>query len=266
MDSIGRRNMVGRKGESWKPPIFSSSKSLTSRLIGGLRRMFDLQAASIWKDLSAELPSIRGAAVDVGCGAQPYRSLFRDDVKYVGIDTADAEARFGYAVPDTKYFQGSTWPLEDESVDFVLCTETLEHVLDSRAFLGEAARCLPPGGKILLTVPFAARWHYIPYDYWRFTPSSLEHLLKGAGFTDISVYARGNAVTIACYKSMALILVLLMPQDKSLLAGVALRVLGLPLIPLFLVLGGIGNLSLSGQGGDDCLGYTAVARKAGRTG
>jgi hypothetical protein len=33
---------------------------------------------------------------------------------------------------------------------------------------------------------------YIPYDYWRFTPSSLSHVLGGAGFTDIVVASRGN--------------------------------------------------------------------------
>ncbi len=262
MNKIRRLNMLSRQGESWRPPLFSASKSLASRLTFALRRIFDLQTSSIWSDLSAELADARGVVVDVGCGAQPYRSLFGTEVEYIGIDSADAEARFGYSVPDTRYFTGKTWPLADQSVNFVLCTETLEHVLDTREFLGEAARCLVPGGNIVITVPFAARWHYIPYDYWRFTPSSLQHLLKDAGFADIAVYARGNAVTVACYKTIALILLLLMPQGKPPLAAIGLRVLSVPFLPFFLVLGIIGNLSLLGKGGDDCLGYTTVARKA----
>jgi len=261
MNQITRRNMVNRQGESWRPPLFSSSTSLSSRLVSALRRMFDLQTSSIWRDLSAELPYTRGTVVDVGCGGQPYRRLFRSDVKYIGIDTVDAKAHFGYSEPETRYFEGTTWPIENESVDFVLCTETLEHVLDPLQFLKEARRCLVPGGRILLTVPFSARWHYIPYDYWRFTPSSLDHLLEAAGFTDVIVYARGNEVTVACYKTIALILVLLMPQGRSPLAGAVLRILSIPFLPLFVVLGVIGNLSLMGQGGDDCLGYTALGTK-----
>ena len=38
--------------------------------------------------------------------------------------------------------------------------------------------------EILLTVPFAARWHFVPYDYWRFTPSSFRYLLETTGFSD----------------------------------------------------------------------------------
>lgn len=253
--------MVTREGENWRPPLFTASRSLVSRWTFALRRIFDLQTSSIWSDLSKELGEAKGTVVDVGCGAQPYRQLFRSHVKYIGIDTADAKAHFGYSIPDTRYFEGTIWPLEDRSADFVLCTETLEHVLDTKSFLAQASRCLAPGGTILLTVPFSARWHYIPYDFWRFTPSSLQHVLKQAGFSEIAVYARGNALTVACYKSIALILLLLMPQGRSPLAGVALRILGLPLLPVFLVLGLIGNLSLMGRGGDDCLGYTVLARK-----
>ena len=68
------------------------------------------------------------------------------------------------------------------SVENVLATETLEHVSRPVRFLAEARRCLSPGGRLMLTVPFAARWHYIPHDYWRFTPSGLRQLLTDAGF------------------------------------------------------------------------------------
>ena len=64
----------------------------------------------------------------------------------------------------------------------------MEHVPEPAGFLAEASRCLRPGGRLLLTVPFAARWHYIPHDYWRFTPSALERLLSAAGFDRIAIY------------------------------------------------------------------------------
>jgi SAM-dependent methyltransferase len=185
--------------------------------------------------------------------------LFHPSVRYIGIDTVEAKAGFGYDVPDALYYDGLTWPVDGGSVDFILCTETLEHVYDTRHFLSEARRCLARGGRILLTVPFAARWHYIPFDFWRFTPSSLKNLLTEAGFHNVEVYARGNEITVACYKMMALVLPLLLPQRKHWVTTLVFRLIGILIFPVFFILAACGNLSLRGRGGDDCLGYTAVA-------
>ena len=262
---IGRTNMVDASSETWRPQLFSAKATRFSRLLAKLRRFFDIQAGSAWRDLSAVLPSLEGTVLDVGCGAQPFRSLVNPHATYMGIDTDAAKAHFGYEMPNTTYFSGDQWPVADASVNVVLSTETLEHVLETRRFLGEALRCLAPGGTLLLTVPFAARWHFIPYDYWRFTPSSLNHLLTTTGFLNARVYARGNAFTVACYKAMAVILRLLMPQNMSKISGLLVRLVGLAFLPLFIVLALIANLSLLGRGGDDCLGYTVFALRGGHT-
>jgi SAM-dependent methyltransferase len=144
-------------------------------------------------------------------------------------------------------------------VDTVLATETLEHVSDPEEFVREALRVLRPGGNLVLTVPFAARWHFIPYDYWRFTPAGFQRLLSKAGFTNVKVYARGNAVTVAAYKNLALLAALLLPQSSSRLKNLLLRVAGIVTLPLFLLFALVGNISLRSRGGDDCLGYTVFA-------
>ena len=205
-----RDNMIDRRSEVWKPPIFRPDGGVAASIVAVVRRILDLQAGSIWGDLKTLLPHCQGTVLDVGCGAQPYRSLLLPAVRYIGIDRAAAGEEFGYRVPDTRYYDGTVWPIDDASIDTVMATETLEHVVRPEGFLAEAGRVLKPGGWLLLTVPFAARWHYIPYDYWRFTPSGLASLLDDAGFGRPMVYARGNEVTVACYKVMALILVLLM--------------------------------------------------------
>ena len=257
-----RRNLVEAASEAWRPQLFVPTTTRLSRVLAAVRRFFDIQAGSAWRDLSAVLPVLRGTVLDVGCGAQPFRSLIHPQATYLGIDTDGAKAHFGYEMPDTTYFSGNVWPVANASVNVVLCTETMEHVLETRQFLGEAARSLVAGGTLLLTVPFAARWHFIPYDYWRFTPSSLNHLLTTTGFHSTRVYARGNALTVACYKAMSLTLPLLIPQGGSLLAGLLLRLAGLLLLPMFLVLAMMANASLRGEGGDDCLGYTIFAVRA----
>jgi SAM-dependent methyltransferase len=256
-----RSDMTSPRAESWRPPAFSPPA--TRPLISALRRVLDLQAGSIWRDLSGHLPRVHGNVLDVGCGAQPYRGLFGPNCSYCGIDTTAAKADFGYDVANTTYFEGDTWPVADRSIDFVLCTETLEHVPDPRTFLAQAARCLRPGGEILITTPFSARWHFVPHDYWRYTPSALALLLRAAGFDQPEVYARGNALTVACYKLIALLLPVLMPQRRGALATLALRLMSIPLIPFLLLFAAVGNLSLMGRGGDDCLGYTAIAFRLG---
>ena len=259
--ALARTNQILATCEAWQPPAYDPQTTASARFKAAVRRFLDLQAGSIWRDLAVLLPQCNGTAVDVGCGAQPYRRLFDPGVKYVGIDTTDARAHFRYDIPDTTYYAGNTWPLADRFADIVLCTETLEHVSDPVQFLDEMARCLKPGGSVVLTVPFAARWHYIPHDYWRFTPSSLARLLTSAGFEDVKVYARGNSYTVACYKTMALLLPLLLPQCRSPVAACALRLIGLASAPILVGLAAIGQLTLRGRGGDDCLGYTAVATR-----
>jgi SAM-dependent methyltransferase len=260
---LDRTNQVERESERWRPTSFQRVTTRKDQLAAAARRFLDLQAGSVWDDLVKLLPESRGVVLDVGCGAQPYRHLLPAEAVYKAIDYSGAEKHFGYSMPDTTYYEGDRWPVDDASTDVILCTETLEHVPDPAVFLAEASRCLRPGGRILLTVPFAARWHYIPHDYWRYTPSALHRLLSAAGFDRIAVYARGNEWTVASYKTMALLLPLLIPQQTSPWKRLPLQACGLLTSPIVLALGAIGTLSLKiGKGGDDCIGYTAVAQKA----
>jgi SAM-dependent methyltransferase len=251
-----RENFALRTSERWQPPAFRAPRTRRDRLLAAARRLLDLQAASIWRDLKVELATVHGDVLDVGAGAQPYRPLLPPGSRYRAIDTAAAHEDFGYHLPDTEYFEGDRWPVEDASVDVVLATETLEHVPEPSVFLAEARRVLRPGGRIILTVPFAARWHYIPHDYWRYTPSSLLNLLEAARFEDVVVHARGNEVTVACYKLMALVLSRLFPPGGGIEASRVLAALALPFLAAIAL---PAHASLRGDGGEDCLGWTATA-------
>ncbi len=254
--------MVDHQAEDWRPPSFQRVVGPMTRLAAVARRFLDLQAGSIWNDLLELLPPSRGRVLDVGCGAQPYRHLFSSQATYQAIDYAGAKGNFGYSMPDTTYYEGDRWPIAEKEVDVVLCTEALEHVPEPSVFLAEASRVLKEGGQLILTVPFSARWHYIPHDYWRFTPSGLNRLLSAAGFERVVVFARGNKLTVACYKVMALMLPLLMPQQKGLPKRLALQICGVLTLPILVILAGVGTVSLQGKGGDDCLGYTVIAEKS----
>ncbi len=147
------------------------------------------------------LAFVRGAAdslppgavvLDVGAGDAPYRELF-DHCEYI---TTDREASVHEGAREVDLVaSGDALPLEDASVDAVLLTQVLEHVPDPGAVLGDAARVLRPAGEVFLTVPFVWELHELPFDFWRFTPASLERLLAGAGFAEITVEARNDCFT-----------------------------------------------------------------------
>jgi SAM-dependent methyltransferase len=258
MSAVIRRNEAFRDDERWEPPSFADVATLRGRLVSRLRRLLDLQAASIWRDLRSPLGDASGAVLDVGAGAQPYRQLINPVATYRAIDTVDARQRFGYDMPGTVHFSGDDWPVADGTIDLLLATETLEHIPDPDGFLAKARRALRDDAQLILTVPFSARWHYVPHDYWRFTPSALRMILERNGFSDVVILARGNELTVACAKVMALVLPLLLPQGQGL--APLRRLLGVILAPLLLTAALIGQRSLRRQGGDDCLGYTVFAK------
>ena len=262
--SLQGQNLLDTPTEHWKPPVYTNRPGPVQEAKLRLFRFFDLQAGTIWRDLSEELPFVTGTVLDVGCGIQPFRPMFSPSTRYIGLDTIDSKAHFGYETPDTIYYSGTVWPIPHSSVDFILCTETLEHIPDPAPFLEEAFRCLKPGGRLLLTVPFAARWHFIPYDYWRYTPSGLDRLLKSAGFLSTKVLARGNQFSVVCYKLMTFIYSLLFPKHSDFWFEWLCRILGFLAIPLFLITALLANLTLGKSGAVDCLGFTVFADRPGK--
>lgn len=126
------------------------------------------------RSLCSALP--RGAVVyDVGCGRQPYASLFSAHT-YVGIDT---DPNTSAAV---HHHDGEAIPLPTASADFIMCTQTLQHTQHPHQLMAEIYRLLKPGGHALITVPFGIKMVAEPYlrngalwrdDYWRFTKYGL---------------------------------------------------------------------------------------------
>ena len=125
--------------------------------------------------------------LDVGAGSAKYRSLFTH-CQYKTQDHPDVS----YGEVDIRSDITSI-PLASGSLDAILCTEVLEHVPDPCGAVGEMARLLRPGGRLLLTVPAACRVHMVPTHYWGgFAPDFFSHILPQRGFSVDQLRPLGN--------------------------------------------------------------------------
>lgn len=84
-------------------------------------------------------------------------------------------------------------PEPDCSFDVVLCSEVFEHLPDALKALDEFARLLKPGGKLILTAPFASLVHFAPYHYATgFSRYWYEYHLPPRGFEIQKLAANGD--------------------------------------------------------------------------
>ena len=197
--------------ESFKPIAVPSPAQ--KPLAFGFRCLIDLQLATIARYLRPALTDLTGSILDVGAGQSPWRGWLPNTATYQGIDIGHA-AEFGMPpqIADVIYYVGAKMPLTDSTFDAVLCIEVLEHTQEPHLFLLEIVRVMKEGATLILTVPWSARRHHIPYDYQRFTREGLALLLDGAGFDEIEIVERGNDVAVIANKLTVLSLRLMTPK------------------------------------------------------
>jgi SAM-dependent methyltransferase len=104
------------------------------------------------------------AQVVVDVGANDGRAYWKFGIgkgrKFIGIDISDLLLeKFRRRIPDQMAIQadGACLPLDDSSVDFLFCTETLEHLSDPGRAVKEFGRVLKPGGVLMIQSPNAHR-------------------------------------------------------------------------------------------------------------
>jgi SAM-dependent methyltransferase len=159
--------------------------------------------------LGAARPGER--VLDLGCGAGRFVGALRDaGIDAVGVELAEAaltRARRNVPGADLRLVApDGSLPLGHGEVDLVWCSEVLEHVPDTIAFLTEIRRVLRRGGRLVLSVPDHGRVkrtvlalthydaHYDPLgQHLRFyTRRSLGRVLRAAGFEDVALTPLGG--------------------------------------------------------------------------
>ncbi len=83
------------------------------------------------------------------------------------------------------------FPVPNESHDFLLLMNVLEHLYAYENCLTECLRILRPKGRLIGAVPFLHKIHPDPDDHWRYTGSTLIKLLSAIGFSTVQVTPLG---------------------------------------------------------------------------
>jgi len=124
------------------------------------------------KFVATHANKLSGFVIDIGAGKKRYAHLFSHCEKYQTLDT-DPETNPDIAAPIENI------PLEDASVDGIICTQVLGDIWDVQKAIDEMLRVLKPGGMILITESLLNEEHDEPHDYWRFTEFTWKKLLEG---------------------------------------------------------------------------------------
>lgn len=132
----------------------------------------------------------RGLVLDAGAGESRHAHYFPAG-QYIGVDLAVGDVQWDYsglaAVSDLAHL-----PFADSTFDAALNIVTLEHVPDPQRVLGEIARVLKPGGRLLLIAPHEWEEHQVPHDFYRYTRYGLRHLLETAGLRVVQLEPAGG--------------------------------------------------------------------------
>lgn len=127
---------------------------------------------------------IDGNVLELGCGAGRGMKVIADAcAQYTGIDkNKQLLDRLQQAYPNFKFLHQSMPPLSgiaDNTFDYVITFQVIEHIEDDNAFLQEIQRVLKPGGTAVITTPNLKKsltrnpWHIREYQH-----SELQQLLE----------------------------------------------------------------------------------------
>jgi SAM-dependent methyltransferase len=124
--------------------------------------------------LTRELPQGDGYVLELGSGGG-YCADF-----IPGLITSEVFSSPGVQI----VADAQRMPFADESLRAIVMTDVLHHMPDVRRFFAESARCLRPGGKIVMVEPWVTWWSRIIYTHLHaepFRPDSPDWTFASSG-------------------------------------------------------------------------------------
>ena len=119
-------------------------------------------------------------------------------------------------------------------------------------------RVMKKGGTGIVTIPWSARYHYIPYDFFRYTPSSLKAMFSK--FSEAKIKNRGTDIANIANKVIVLGFRNLLPSQLWKWVFVPAWIALSPILITVVLLAHL-SLLLNFGSDEDPLGYTIIVKK-----
>lgn len=149
---------------------------------------------------------LHGTVLDAGCGHAPYIDLVKKYSAELILLDYEISHTDQQVCADVRKL-----PFVNDSVDSILSTQVLEHVVNPFEAIQETGRVLRAGGILLLSVPHLSRLHELPNDYFRFTENGLRYLAQVGGFDVIEIIPTGGLLTFLSHQISLAFLISLWP-------------------------------------------------------
>lgn len=153
--------------------------------------------------------------LDLGCGNGSLSNLIaKQGYEVVGVEDSESGVKFArLSFPECHFIQASIYELPcaelENSFDFVISSEVIEHLIYPRELVRAAKKCLKPNGRLMLTTPYHGYLkslviallgkmdqHFSPlWDGGHvkfFSVTTLKALLESEGYTDITFKFSGR--------------------------------------------------------------------------
>lgn len=158
-----------------------------------LRKWLDFNVLSItkWLEKNTKNSQVKNKRVlDIGAGASDYRMYFTS-AEYKTCDTDSGQIKHDFQ---------NLEQITNQKFDIILLIEVLEHVKETDSFLGNVLSLLEKSGEIWISLPFNARYHPCPNDYYRWTIEGIQEVVMRNNLQMLSIESRGNTLTTCAQK------------------------------------------------------------------
>lgn len=155
-----------------------------------------------WRLIERILNNSYKNILDVGCASGWLTARLVKifpKAKVIGLDVSSLMIDYGKKIyPEIEFVcaDAHQLPFPDGSFDLIVCTETLEHVVNPLNVLSEIKRCLSSNGEAIISMDSGtllfkivwALWKKVKGRVWndahlhKFNKKKLENLIKKAGF------------------------------------------------------------------------------------
>lgn len=108
----------------------------------------------------SKVPGDTKIIADIGSGnAWAAQHFVKKNVSVISFDISHTNAvKARELVPDNKHMQltgdSLKLPLKDNSIDVIIASEIIEHIINPAAFIKSLYRAVKPGGKLIVTTPY----------------------------------------------------------------------------------------------------------------